>query len=97
MIVKYVYDYAGGQKKPVATVVAIDRYKVGVATCNLKADTFKKSRGREIAAERARKGKTDCPIVMGKIVSSDGRTMTRQAALDYVYVKVQALSEKYYE
>lgn len=99
MIVKYVYDYAGGEKRPVATVVAIDRDKVAVATCNLKADTFKKARGREIAAERARKGKTgfaEKPL-MGFIVSSNGRLIHRQAALDYVYVKVQDLANKYYK
>jgi hypothetical protein len=43
---------------PIATIVAIDRDKFGVAVCS-KHDSFSKKRGVEIATARAVQGKDD--------------------------------------
>ena len=49
MLISYVRD---NKRRPIATVVALDRTHIGAAICN-SSDRFSKQRGREIAAARA--------------------------------------------
>lgn len=40
--------------RPIATIVAVDRDRIGIAICNTDLDSFNKDRGRNIAEGRAR-------------------------------------------
>jgi len=55
MLIKYVYDYSGKNRRPVACVVGYkdnDEVRIGISVCNPK-DNFVKRIARDIAYGRA--------------------------------------------
>lgn len=56
MLIEHLREPFGGQRIPVATIVATDKDHIGVAICSYK-DNFNKSLGVHIAHERAVLGK----------------------------------------
>ena len=76
-MIKHLYNYADGKKKPFATIAIVDG-NVGLAVCSSK-DQFNKKRGREIALARATKG-TPPQEVSGSVFRG-GRRVTKDAAI----------------
>lgn len=97
MLVKHLRD---AQHRPFATIVAIDRNKIGVAICNTGKDNFNRKRGITIAKARAELGVSGkLPnrqvLLDSNIWGSDAETMSTIIRVEESYMRKRA--EKYFK
>jgi len=97
MLVSYVYDYSGNQRKPVATIVAIGNEwrHISFTICSTK-DRFDKQLGRKIAQGRAERNKVPmCPSRM--IVNKQGDEQSMYTVMTSAISNMKQRAERYYK
>lgn len=87
MVIKYIYDFTGGQKRPVACLVVKDE-RHALSVCNPN-DRFNKKRACSIAVGRINVGSKSDAIPNRKIMNPLGEVVHLEDEVNFALNRIQ--------